>query len=109
MPATKNNFSPFPFRSVQDPNLHSGEVTVTGTLTVDLGIGHNNFVVAPVLKSIVAATVNAASEVTWDYGSKLGTFTIACWKTTNSSTNTLIAATAAVVVSFTATVDSSVG
>lgn len=109
MPAIKNTSSPYPFQSLQDGNTHSGVVSVTGTATVDLGIGHNNFIVVPILKSNLAADVNAASEVTWNYGTKPGTFVISCWKNTSSSVTTLIASTAAVNVSFVAYADGSAG
>ena len=109
MPAIKNTASPYPFQSLHDPLLHTGVVSVTGSLTVDLGIGHNNFVVQPCLKSNLAADANAGVDVTWNYGTKLGTFVLTTWKSTSSSVTTLIAATSAVNVSFIAIADSSVG
>lgn len=109
MPVAINKASPFPWRSLQDPNLHSGVVSVIGTKTVELGIGHNQFVAHVMVKSALAADANAAPVVTWEFGSKPGTFVIACWKPTAAGTTTLITATAAVNVSFLVIVDSSVG
>lgn len=109
MPVAKNTSSPHPWQSRQNELLHSGVVSVTGSFTVDLGIGHNNFVVSPGLKGSTAANANAASTVTWDYGPLPGTFTLYTWKATAAGTTTLIAATAAVNVSFTATADGSAG
>ncbi len=109
MPAAKNLFSPRPWQSQQDGNLHSGVVPVTGSATVDLGIGHNNFVPTISLQGGTAAIANAASAISWVYGSVLGTFTIFAWKATSSSVTTLIAATIAVNISFTVIADSSAG
>ncbi len=109
MGAVKNLFSPQPWRSRQDGNLHSGIVAVTGSLLVDLGIGHANFVPTVALNGSTAGNANAASAVTWAYGATPGTFTIFTWKATAAGTTTLIAATAAVNVSFTAIADSSAG
>ena len=100
MGATKNLFSPRPWASKHDPNLHSGIVPVTGTAVVDLGIGHNNFVPTVALQAGTATLANAASEQSWAYGPQLGQFTIFTWKATAAGTTTLIAATAAVNVSF---------
>lgn len=109
MPAVKNTSSPRPYQNRHNPLLHSGIESVTGTKTIDLGIGHNNFVFAATLKSSLAADANKASAVSWDYGPQPGQVTISCWKATAAGTTTLIAATAAVNVSFTAIADSSVG
>lgn len=109
MPATANTFSPQPYQSKSHPGLHSGIVAVTGTKVVDLGIGHSNFVPSVSLKASLAADANKAASVTWDYGPTPGTFIIYCWKATAAGTTTLIAATAAVNVSFTAIAASSVG
>lgn len=109
MPIPKNTASPKPYQSLQDELTHFGSVSVTGTALIDLGIGHNNFVVIPMLQSVLATDVNAASDITWNYGTRPGTFVIACWKATSSSVNTLIASTAAVNVSFYARAGSSVG
>lgn len=109
MGAAKNIFSPRPWQSLQFELLHSGVVSVTGSFTVDLGLGHNNFVPQISLKGSTAANANAASVVTWEYGAQPGTFTIFAWKATAAGTTTLIAATAAVNVSFTALADSSAG
>ncbi len=108
MGATRNLFSPRPWQSLQNELLHSGIVPVTGSLSVDLGIGHNNFVPSVSLNGSTAANANAASAVTWAYGATPGTFTIFTWKATAAGTTTLIAATAAVNVSFTVIADSSV-
>lgn len=105
---TRNNSSPRPWQSLQDGNLHSGIVPVTGSLTVELGLGHNNFVPTVSLNGSTAANANLASVVTWAYGAA-GTFTIFTWKATSSSVTTLIAATVAVNVSFTVIADSSAG
>lgn len=109
MPASKNTFSPRPWENRQHPGLHSGVVSVTGALVVDLGIGHNNFVPVVSVRGATAAIANAASDVTWEYGPQLGQFTISTWKATAAGTTTLIAATAAVNVSFFALADSSAG
>lgn len=119
MPAIKNTFSPRPYQSMGDPNLHSGLVAIptTGSAVVDLGIGHNNFVPSvslqtPGLTTAPATAANVAPYVTWQYGPGLGQFTIYTWKVTTggaAGNPTLIAATAAAVVSFTAIADSSVG
>lgn len=109
MPAVKNTSSPYPYQCGSLGNLHSGIVAVTGTVTVDLGIGHNNFVPSVTLQGSTAASANAVSDVSWAYGTKLGTFIIYCWKATSTSVTTLIAATVAASVSFTAIVDSTVG
>jgi hypothetical protein len=94
---------------LQDPNLHSGFVPVTGSRTIDLGIAHNNFVVSVSVKGGTAAIANNVSAVTWEYGTNPGTFTIFAWKATAAGTTTLIAATVAANVSFTVIADSSVG
>lgn len=109
MPAVKNTFSPRPWASHHDPLLHSGIVSVTGSSVVDLGIGHNNFVPTVSLQGGTAAIANAASEQTWVYGPQPGQFTIFTWKATAVGTTTLIAATAAVNVSFIAIADGSAG
>jgi hypothetical protein len=109
MPANKNLNSPFPWASLQDPNLHSGVLACTGSVTVNLGIGHNNFTPTVSVQGGTAALANDAVAITWAYGSALGTFIIYTWKNTSTSNPTLIAATTAVNVSFNVTVDSSVG
>lgn len=109
MGAVKNLFNPRPFQSRQLEPLHSGIVSVTGSLQVDLGIGHNNFVPSLTLQGGSAATANLAPVLTWAYGATPGTFTIFAWKATAAGTTTLIAATAAVSVSFTAIADGSAG
>jgi len=109
MPNPKNTASPFPYRSRHDPNLHSGVVPVTGSAVVDTGIGHNQFVPQLCLQAHLAADVNKAPQLTWDYGPNPGQFTIYAWKATAAGTTTLIAATSAVNVSFHVIADSSVG
>lgn len=109
MPRKQNVTAPRSWQSRQDGNLHSGIVSVTGTLLVDLGLDHSNFVPTVSLNGSTAANANAASVVTWDYGSKPGTFVISTWKATAAGTTTLIAATAAVSVSFTVIADGSAG
>jgi hypothetical protein len=97
MPATRNAFSPRPYASRHDPNLHSGIVPTVGTRTIDLGIGHNQFVASPSIKGVATN-----STVYWDYGSTPGTITFSVYD----------AGVLSVVsrdVSFTAVVDSSVG
>lgn len=83
-----------------NPLLHAGVVSVTGSLTVDLGIGHRNFI-ADV--SVVAADATALGALTvgWTYGSRPGTFTILV-------NDAGVASVAAVSVSFTAQAASSV-
>jgi hypothetical protein len=111
MPPTRNTTAPHPYQSRQNELLHSGIVTIpaAGSLLVDLGIGHNNFVPSIVQQASLAADVNKAAKISWAYGTRPGTFTIYAWKATAAGTTTLIAATAAVVVSFTVIADSSVG
>jgi len=109
MPAVKNTASPRPYQSLQFELLHTGIVTVTGTAVVDLGIGHNNFVPQLEQQASLAADANKATSLTWSFGPKAGQFTISAWKATAAGTTTLIAATAAIQVSFHVIADSSVG
>lgn len=109
MPAIKNTSSPRPYQSKASPLLHSGIVPVTGNAVVDLGIGHANFVPTISQQASLAADVNKSPDLSWAYGPLPGQFTIYAWKATAAGTTTLIAATAAVNVSFTAIADSSVG
>jgi hypothetical protein len=109
MSKDRNTSSPRPWQSLQNELLHSGIVSVTGSLLVDLGLNHSNFVPAVSLNGSTAANANAASVVTWAYGTQPGTFTIFTWKATAAGTTTLIAATAAVSVSFTVIADSPAG
>ena len=109
MPAVKNTFAPRPWQSLMDANLHTGILSVTGSATIDLGVGHNNFVPQLTLQATLAADANKASFLSWSYGPRPGQFTISAWKVTSTSNPTLIAATSAVNVSFHAVVDSSVG
>lgn len=99
-----------PYRDVNNANLHRGQVSVLISKEIDLGIGHNNFdVVGLSVKSALAADINLATQLTWQYVTgKPGAFRIFAWKPTNGTTTTLIAATAAVTVSFTAIAGSSV-
>lgn len=103
---------PFPaqqFRDVENANFHRGVVSVTGTKIVDLGIGHTNFNVHLDLLSTLAADANAASNISWNYHPTIkGAFVITTWKATAVGTTTLIAATAAVNVSFIAIAGASV-
>lgn len=99
-----NTSSPFPYI---DPSLnvvHRGIVAVTGSLEVDLGIGHNNFVVQPCIKGSIT-DLAPGDIIAWDYGSKPGSFIIQVGKYNAGS---WIAATAAVNVSFVAVADASV-
>jgi hypothetical protein len=99
-----------PYRDRDNIGTHRGVVSVTGSLTVNLGIGHNNFTVDALnVKSNLAADVNAASVLSWDYHPTLkGAFVISAWKATAAGTTTLIAATAPVNVSFIAQAGASV-
>lgn len=97
MPAIKNQFSPRPYASGQDPNLHSGIVPVTGAASIDLGLGHNKFVMSPSIKGVATN-----STVYWDYGPQLGTVTFSVY---DAGVLSVVARN----VSFTAVVDSSVG
>jgi len=66
---------PMPYISPHNNLLHRGVVAVTGTLTVDLGIGHNNF--TPSLTMVGGiADMTLAYLPSWAYGTKLGTFVI---------------------------------
>lgn len=97
MPATRNSFSPRPYASRHDPNLHSGIVPAVGAVTIDLGLGHNQFTVSPSIKGVATN-----STVYWNYGPTPGTITFSVYD----------AGVLSVVsrdVSFTAVVDSSVG
>lgn len=93
--------------SPQHPLLHRGEVTFTGSTTVDLGIGHNNYKVALSLVGGLAAQ-NIAPHISWARTSRPGVFQITAGKYTAAGDTTIIAATAACTVSFTVTVDASV-
>ena len=101
MPASKNLFSPRPYGSAQDPNLQSGVVPVTGSTTIDLGLGHNNFVVSPHILG-VAADGTAQAAVIWNYGPQPGTVTFLVY---DNGVLSIVARN----VSFTAVVDSSAG
>ena len=88
----------------QHPLLHHGQVTFTGSTTVDLGIGHNNFEVALVVVGGLAAQ-NVAPVLSWSRGTRKGTFVIQAGKFTGAADTTIIAATASCTVSFTAIMD----
>ena len=66
-----------PYRNPYYPGEHAGIVTLAsgspGSTTVDLAIGHNDFVV----KSIVQfGTTVATNDACWSYGTRPGTFVI---------------------------------
>lgn len=90
---------PLPYQSPVDPNCHRGVVSVTGSKTVDLGLGHNNFYVVLNLKGGLTDQ-NKAPVLSWAYGTKKGTFTIQAGKFTAAGDTTIIAATSAVDVQF---------
>jgi hypothetical protein len=98
MPAIKNRFSPRPYASRQDQNLHSGVVSVTGTGAIDLGVGHNNFVCTPSIKG----SLETATTVYWDYGSTPGTIAFSVF---DAGVLSVVARN----VAFNVIVDSSVG
>ncbi len=101
MPAIRNSFSPRPYASRQDPNLHSGVVSVTGSATIDLGIKHNQFIASPSVKGGASAGA-AQAKVYWDYGPTPGTITFLVY---DAGALSVVSRN----VSFTAVVDSSVG
>lgn len=68
-----------PNRHPTYPQHQYGVVSVTGTKTVDTGLGHNNFVVYPSVKGGLAA-IQAGALVAWDYGTTLGTFVLTVTK-----------------------------
>jgi hypothetical protein len=104
-----NAFGPYPYQNPQHPLLHSGSVTFTISREIDLGIGHDNFIVAPTLMADTAAEVNVAPQITWErVAGKPGVFKLFAWKATAAGTTTLIAATAACTVSFVAIAGASV-
>lgn len=99
MPITPQR--PYPYQSRQHPLLHLGEVTFTGSVTVDLGIGHNNYHVVPVLQGGLAAqNIAPGISVTKLTGVNAGKFTITAGKSTGAGDTTIIAATSACTVSF---------
>ncbi len=88
-----------PYRHPNMPQLHYGLVSVTGTLLVDLGIRHNNFLVTSLtVKGGLSALADGAT-LAWDYGSRAGTFTITVTKQ-DASFGPLILATVAKSVVF---------
>lgn len=77
-------------------------VSVTGSLTVNPGLGKRNLTVMAQVHSALAADANIASVVTVKDNAD-GTFTIYAWKVTTpgaSGNPTLIAATSAVSVQY---------
>jgi len=76
---------PWPYQNPQHPLIHMGTVAVTGSLTVDLGIRHNNFIVMLKLNSAAAADTAANLQLAWEYAQTIspttgvpGQFTITC-------------------------------
>ena len=61
-----------PYIHPDHPLLHLGTVTVTGSLLVNLGIGHNNFIVSPCLNSAAAIDLTDDLNVSWEYASLSG-------------------------------------
>lgn len=112
MPGHVASPRPLPYQSHYDPQVHvspAGGISVTGTKVVDLGLKHNNFTVTLNLLSAAAGDANAASAMSWAYHPTIkGAFVISTWKATAAGTTTLIAATAAVNVSFVAYAEASV-
>ena len=109
MPAVKNTFSPRPWQSLQDPNLHSGITPVVGSATIDLGIGHNNFVCSPSIQLNGSGTEGPlANTVYWTYGPQPGQISFSVFKRA-ASFGAWIPETVSRNVSFTVIADSSVG
>lgn len=98
---------PKKYESRHQPGLHKGQVTFTGSTTIDLGINHNNFDFVMQQKGALAA-LNAAPQLAWDYGTKKGTVVITAGKYTAAGDTTIIAATAACTVSFMAHEEASI-
>lgn len=99
---------PQKYISPHHPILHRGEVTFTGSTVIDLGLGHNNYQVVLQLQGGLAAQNIAPCLSYTKSTARPGSFTITAGKHTSTTDNTLIAATAACTVSFTATADASV-
>jgi len=74
-------------------------VSVTGTLTVDLGIRHNNFLVVSLLAKGGLTAIANGFEPAWDYGTVPGTFVITIAKQ-DAAFGNLIADTVARNVTF---------
>jgi hypothetical protein len=93
---------PQPYVSPHNPLLHRGQFTFTASQVVDLGIGHNNYDVVLTLQGGLAAQ-NIAPHLSYTKSTtRPGTFTITAGKMTAAGDTTIIAATAACTVSFTA-------
>ena len=91
--------SPVPqYRHPNHPQHQYGVVSVTGTATVETGLGHNNFLVQLCIKGGLTALADGCS-LAWDYGSKAGTFVITVTKQ-DAAFGDLILATVAKSVVF---------
>ena len=102
-----NTFSPRPYQSPSNPGFHRGIVTVSsGSATVDLGIGHNNFIVSPSFKGD-QGDLEVSPNIAWAYGTKPGTFVLAVSKLDIAGTDT-DPATVDIDVAFIAIADASV-
>jgi hypothetical protein len=88
-----------PYQNPNFPGLHDGVVAVTGSLTVDLGIGHDTYNVIAVINGALA-DIAPAHIIAVKKSTKKGAFTIQVGKATAAGTTTVIAATAAVNISF---------
>ena len=97
---------PFPYEDRNNPGFHKGVVAVTGSLTVDLGIRHANFMVFPSIKG-GQADLESAPGLAWNYGTVAGTFVISVSKLDTGNLDT-DPATVAVNVSFLAIAGASV-
>ncbi len=99
---------PLPFQSHYDPQVHVGQVTFTGSTTVNLGLNHNNFTVAPCIRGGIA-DLAPAHIIAWAYHPTIkGAFVITAGKATAAGTTTVILATASLTVSFVAYAEASV-
>lgn len=93
---------PQPYVSPHNPLLHRGEVSFTATQVIDLGINHANYQVNLTLQGGLAAQ-NIAPHLSYVKDtSKPGRFTIYAGKYTGAGDTTIIAATSACTVTFTA-------
>ena len=71
--------SPHPHKSPHDDLFHSGLVTVTDTLVIDLGLRHNTFVVT--VSFYKDADMTGGPTVRWRHNDdNPGTFTIECFE-----------------------------
>lgn len=91
---------PKPYQSVDMPSVHVGVISVTGTKLIDLGIGHNNYVVSGLEIEGTATEAALAYSKVITKGTKKGTFTITLYKR-DASYGPWILATAAVTIHFT--------